>query len=75
MWNQAARRRLLHLHPELPHVLVELVAQVLQLVGGDFVHFAQALDSLANSLGHGRDALGHQDEHLLVGEVAAGKFA
>jgi len=56
-------------------VLIELVARVLQLVGRYLVNLAEVVDTRAHALGHGGNALGYEDECLLISKIAAGKLA
>ena len=64
----------LHVRSELPHLLVQLIAQVLQLVGGHFVHLVLMQNALPHPLAHHGEAVSHKFKHVLVGKKTGGKL-
>lgn len=73
-WPQIGVTLTLYMRPELPHLLVQLIAQVLQLVGGHFLHLALVQNALPHPRAHHGEAVSHEFEHVLVGKKTGGKF-
>lgn len=59
---------LLHVNAELPHLLIQLVTQILELIGRYIVAiFGRTVNPLTHTLGNRINALGHDLQHLPVG--------